>query len=175
MHFLRDRLSRHPKLPFLGFDHSVSGDCQPRSPIQLAYSPLAVILVDGDLKRFNPYPQPRLQLLPQLLGYPPRQLLGGRVADGQQHAVLAGENPTLFMESHGDLAIGHVDLDERMFGRQQHVMIQATHNVRQRIAEGDEVDDVLILVQRTADLGFDPIIVPVQTFADVTGKGNEVG
>src|SRR5262249_32960468 len=43
-----------------------------------------------------------------------------------------------------------------------------------RVAQGDEVNHVLILVERPGDLRRHAIIVPVQPLADVAGKRNEM-
>ncbi len=57
---------------------------------------------------------------------------------------------------------------------QKHMVIQLGDNITQDVAEGDKIDDVLVLVQRAMNLGRHSVIVTVQAFADVAGKRDKV-
>src|SRR5262245_3851372 len=61
-----------------------------------------------------------------------------------------------------------------MASRQQHVMIQLVGNRLELIAERDEVDYILVFVQRPFHLDRDAVIVPMQPLAHFAVKGNEV-
>ena len=62
----------------------------------------------------------------------------------------------------------------RMRRRQQHVMIERVGDRLERVAQSDEVDDVLVLVQRSFDLRPHAVVVAVQRLADVPVVRDEV-
>ena len=53
-------------------------------------------------------------------------------------------------------------------------MIQIVHDRPQRVAHGDEIDDILILVQRPKPFGRDAVIMPMQPLADIAVERNKV-
>ena len=53
-------------------------------------------------------------------------------------------------------------------------MIQLVRERLQLVAEGDEVDHVLIFVERTFDFDRDAVVVPVQPLAHIAIEGDEV-
>ena len=54
------------------------------------------------------------------------------------------------------------------------MVVELLYDFSQRVTEGDEVDDILILIERTGNFCFDPVVMPVDALANITGKGNEV-
>jgi hypothetical protein len=56
----------------------------------------------------------------------------------------------------------------------EHMMIQLLDHFRERIAKSDKVDHITILVELSGNLGFESIVVAMQTFADITGEGDKV-
>ncbi len=54
-------------------------------------------------------------------------------------------------------------------------MIELLGDEFQRVPQGDEVDHILVFVQRTFDLGRYAVVVTVQTLADVFAEGDEMG
>ena len=61
-----------------------------------------------------------------------------------------------------------------MTGRQQHPVIQLVEDRPQRPPQGDEIDDVAVLVQRPVYLGGHAVVVAVEPLADVALKRDEV-
>ncbi len=66
------------------------------------------------------------------------------------------------------------DVDRRMLRGQQHAMIQRVDDLLQGVAHGDEVDDVLILAERSVHLGGHMVVVPMKPLAHVVAVGDEV-
>ncbi len=67
------------------------------------------------------------------------------------------------------------NLDRRMPQRQHHAVVEAVDDPLCRVAEGNEVDDVAILVERAFDLAVDVVVVAVdRLFANVAAVGDEV-
>ena len=54
-----------------------------------------------------------------------------------------------------------------MARRQEHVVVQLVGDFLQLVAEGDEVDHVLVFVEWPFDYGRHSVIVPVQSLAHV--------
>ena len=61
-----------------------------------------------------------------------------------------------------------------MLGRQQHAMIQQGDDARQSIAHGDEIDHILVLVQRAKHLDGYFVVVAVQSFAQIVFQRDEM-
>jgi hypothetical protein len=55
------------------------------------------------------------------------------------------------------------------------MMIQLTNNFLQRISQRDKIHDIPILIERPSDLTLDAVVVPVQRFAGIAVKGDEMG
>ncbi len=53
-------------------------------------------------------------------------------------------------------------------------MIETVDDFLQCVAEGDEIDHALLLIEWAGDFGGDSIIVSVQALAEVIANGNEV-
>jgi hypothetical protein len=65
-------------------------------------------------------------------------------------------------------------MDLRMSGGKNHMVIQLLYDSSECVSEGDEINDIAILIQRTFHLGADPVVVAVQALADITCEGDEV-
>ncbi len=62
-----------------------------------------------------------------------------------------------------------------MLGRQQHHGDPfQRRSTCQHVAQGNEIDDVMVFVQRPGHFCFQPIVVSVQTLANVAVVGDEV-
>ena len=55
------------------------------------------------------------------------------------------------------------------------MVIEGVDDFLQGVAQGDEVDDVVVLVERAVDLGVDVVVVAVNRLANVAGVGDEMG
>jgi hypothetical protein len=62
-----------------------------------------------------------------------------------------------------------------MVGWQEHAVIETVDNPLQRVAERNEVDDVLIRVKRPPHFGIHMIVMAVERFAHIAGVGDEMG
>ncbi len=58
--------------------------------------------------------------------------------------------------------------------RQQNVMVELLDDLRQSVAECDEIDHIAIHVQRPFDLCSYSVVMAVQALADVASKCNEM-
>ena len=75
---------------------------------------------------------PRAASVEQLLADPPREHFRRGVGHGQQHAVAARKDPAAIAERGFHLALVGPHPNERMFGRQQHVMVEFVEDAAQR-------------------------------------------
>ena len=57
---------------------------------------------------------------------------------------------------------------------QQHMVIEFHTDRMQRVTRGNEVDDLVILIEWAEDLGLNAIIVTVQALTDISIESNEV-
>jgi len=140
------------------------------------HAPLAVIFIHGDFHPRGPSAGAPLdccqQSLAQILG----QKLGGRVADRQEDAVGAGKEPAAAIgrEDRLHFLLAGLDANQRMTGRQQNMMIELVGERLQFIAEGDEVDHILIFIEWSLNLDRDAVVMPMQSLAHIATKRDEV-
>ena len=67
-----------------------------------------------------------------------------------------------------------LDADEGMFRRQEHAVVQLVEDCPQRITQGNEIDHVIVFIQRSMHFGRYAVVVPVQPFARVCCQANEM-
>ncbi len=115
------------------------------------------------------------QLIPELAADPKSDQLGGRVLDRQQNAVFPRENPPPVFKSGHHFGRMLLDANLWMTSREQHPVIETVDDFLQSVAQRDEVEHVLILVERPRQFDGRPPIVTVQSFAHSAGKRNEMG
>jgi hypothetical protein len=144
-------------------------------PGQSAQSPLTVVFVHADLQPVQAIADLGIELLLQLSCNPPGDFFGGRVADRKQHAIFFWEHPTFGSESDHHFVCFFRDQNERMLGRNEHVVIQLFDEFLKGIAKGDEIDNVTVLIKRPFYLGLQTVVVSMQTFTDIARKGDEMG
>ena len=58
-----------------------------------------------------------------------------------------------------------LDLDDRVLGREQHVVVEFVGDLLRPLLERDEVEDVVVLLQRPFDLDRGAVVVAVQPLA----------
>src|SRR5262245_47332647 len=100
--------------------------------------------------------------------------LRGRVFDRQQHAVVARKGPFPIAIAHAHAGPLLFDVDKRIACCQQHVMIEFVCDLLGARLQGDEVEDVEVLVQWSLDLDGGAVVVPVQTLALVPRVRDEM-
>lgn len=142
-------------------------------PIDSTMSPLSVVLID-------PHVQPSdsgtlvAHACSEFGSDPPRQTLGRRVFNRQQLAVPHWKNPSLIAERSNYLRLFSPHANHGMKCRQQYTVVKSFDDIRQTIAKGNEIDDILVFIQRTFDFRLDAVIVTMQALADVACKGNKM-
>src|SRR5262245_829438 len=144
--------------------------------LQFADSPLPVVLIDGDHQPTGCLPDLRSDRRPQPLANIAGQELGGGVGNGQEGAVAAGKDPAAAVGRKDRLdfaaVIGHPD--QRVACRQEHAVIEVVEDRLELVAEGDEADNVLVLVERPFHFYSHAVVMPVQPLADVAGERDEM-
>jgi hypothetical protein len=147
-----------------------------RSLQQLAHAPLAVVLVHGDLQSRGPHSRAALEGRQEPLTQKLRKQFGRGVADRQQDTIAARKYPAASVRSeYGfDLAFAFCHANQGMTRGQENVVIKLVSERFQLIAQGDEVDDVLVFVERPFDFDRYTIVVPVQPLAHVAIERDEM-
>jgi hypothetical protein len=135
---------------------------------------LAIVFIHSDFQGVQSVSDGWVQFGSQLGRDPPCDFLGRGVRDGQQHAVFSRKDPSLVPESDGHFRILHFDFDHGMMQCQQHVVVELFHQSCQRFSKCNEVDHVSVVIQSPLDLGPQPIIMAMQTLADIPRKSDEV-
>ena len=184
----RPRRNRHQPNDFGGCharleaDHRFRSKCSNPMPrlrrvLRTApHAPLAVVFVHGDFDAGWSNVRAPLNACQQALAEVPGQELGRRVAHGQDDAVAAGKNPAATVGSEGgfDFVLAGGDADQRMAVWQENVVVELVGDRLQFVAEGNEVDHVLVFIQRAFDFDRGAIVVAVQPLADIAIEGDEV-
>src|SRR5262249_16703860 len=79
------------------------------------------------------------------------QEFGSRVRDGQNAAIAAGDYPTPVGVRDGHLAVVVLDLNLRMIGGQQQVVIEPSRDFEKFGPDEEEVDYEVVFVERAAE------------------------
>src|SRR5262249_37023161 len=99
---------------------------------------------------------------------------GGGVLDGQEDAVAAGEEPLAVAVADVDAARRLLDADQRVAGGQQHAVGQLGGQGGGVALQGDEVEDVVVVVEGALDLDGGAVVVAVEALALVALVADEV-
>src|SRR5436190_1248217 len=145
-----------------------------RTDRQTANSPLSKILFDFDVERRHKLHGSGGQFFAQPASDPPRQPFGRGILDGQQHAIFSRKHPAALLERDLDFFLAGPHIDGTVFSRNQHAVIQLCYDFLGGVAQGDEIDDIEILVQTPGRLHRDPPVMPVQPFAGVPVERDEM-
>ncbi len=107
-------------------------------------------------------------------GEPLAEQLRRGVLDGKQNAVFARKDPFAILEANANSSSGFFQLDEGIFRRQEHSVVEFVGDLPTEAFQSHEVEDVPVLVEFPADFDGRAVIVTVQMLALVAIIGDEV-
>jgi hypothetical protein len=114
------------------------------------------------------------------VGFEPRRDVAGEqfrrgVFDRQEHAIAAREEPFAIFVFHMHARPGLGEVDDRVFRRQHHAMVEIFGDRFRQFLQGDEVEDVKrARIEVAFDLDGGAVVVAVQAFAAVAFEADEV-
>ena len=94
--------------------------------------------------------------------------------NGQQYAIVERKNPATIAKHNQYLTIIWRNTNQRVRRRQHHSMVKFIHQRLHRIAKPNEIDYVMIDVQRTFHLDGNPVVVAMQPLACIDVVRNKM-
>ena len=110
----------------------------------------------------------------QTIRHPMRDQLGRRIGDWHEDAVLTREDPPAVLELCRDFSIIRRHVNSRMIRRQENSMVELQHQFLCLITQGDEIENITVLIERTGDFDADSPVMSMQPFAGVAVKSDEM-
>lgn len=137
--------------------------------------PLTEVLLDLDLQfrhagQIDGWKSPH-----QLSSEPVCNELRRGVGHRQQPTIFTRQNPPPVFEPDLDLTRPRLDPNLWMLGGKQQRMVELRHDRLSRVAQGDEIEYIMVFIQWPGQLHSDSPVVPMQTFANMAGECDEVG
>lgn len=114
------------------------------------------------------------QLVSELIGKVFSEQFGRRVLDGQQDAIFTGEDPLLVAVGQANALFALMHVDEVAARRDQHVVVEGIRQLAHDVLEGDEIENVIVLVERGFDFHGHAIVVAVQALTIVAAVRDEM-